>query len=38
MYAVINDLHEQGVPVAALCQTLDVSRSGYLRLEAGLPE
>jgi putative transposase len=35
MYAVINDLHEQGVPVAALCQTLDVSRSGYYAWRQG---
>jgi len=31
----MDDLHEQGVPVAALCQTLDVSRSGYYAWRQG---
>ena len=35
MYAVMDDLREQGVPVTALCQTLDVSRSGYYAWRRG---
>ena len=35
VYGVINDLHEEGVPVAALCQTLDVGRSGYYAWRLG---
>ncbi len=31
----MDDLHEQGVPVAALCQTLDASRSGYYAWKQG---
>jgi putative transposase len=32
---VMDDLHEQGIPVAALCQTLQVSRSGYYAWKQG---
>lgn len=35
MYAVMDDLREQGLPVTALCQTLDVSRSGYYAWRRG---
>ena len=35
MYAVMADLREQGFPVAALCQTLQVSRSGYYAWRQG---
>jgi len=31
----MSDLHEQGFPVAALCQTLRVSRSGYYAWKQG---
>jgi transposase InsO family protein len=35
VYAVMTDLCEQGFPVAALCQTLRVSRSGYYAWKQG---
>jgi putative transposase len=35
MYAVMDDLHEQGFPVAALCQSLGASRSGYYAWRRG---
>jgi len=35
VYAVMSDLCEQGFPVAALCQTLQVSRSGYYAWKQG---
>jgi putative transposase len=35
VYAVMSDLREQGFPVAALCQTLEVSRSGYYAWKHG---
>jgi putative transposase len=35
MYAAMSDLREQGFPVAALCQTLGVSRSGYYAWKQG---
>jgi transposase InsO family protein len=35
VYAVIADLREQGFPVAALCQSLGVSRSGYYAWKEG---
>jgi putative transposase len=35
VYAVMADLREQGFPVATLCQTLKVSRSGYYAWKQG---
>ncbi len=35
MYAVMADLREQGFPVATLCHTLHVSRSGYYAWKQG---
>jgi transposase InsO family protein len=35
VYAVMADLCEQGFPVTALCQTLQVSRSGYYAWKQG---
>jgi putative transposase len=35
VYAVMADLHEQGVPVASLCRTFEASRSGYYAWKQG---
>ncbi len=35
MYAVMSDLREKGFPVSALCQVLQVSRSGYYAWQQG---
>jgi putative transposase len=35
VYAVMTDLHEQGFPLAAVCQALDVSRAGYYAWKQG---
>lgn len=37
VYAVVKSLYEQDVPVAACCETLGVSRSGYYAWLCGKP-